>query len=88
MDVVKQPEPVPISLSDSSNSDPEMEIIEKDSGLSSLTGSKDETPERKIEIEPAPPSPSPPPPQPVQEELKPSSCSTVQNVNYQQNYEI
>lgn len=28
-------------------SDPDIEIIEKDSGMSSLGGSKDETPERK-----------------------------------------
>lgn len=29
------------------DSDPEIEFIEKDSGMSSLGGSKDETPERK-----------------------------------------
>lgn len=29
------------------DSDPDLEIIEKDSGMSSLGGSKDETPERR-----------------------------------------
>lgn len=33
------------------DSDPDLEIIEKDSGMSSLGGSKDETPERKAVIE-------------------------------------
>jgi len=33
------------------DSDPEIEFVEKDSGMSSLGGSKDETPERKPEIE-------------------------------------
>lgn len=32
------------------DSDPEIEFVEKDSGMSSLGGSKDETPERKPEI--------------------------------------
>lgn len=32
------------------DSDPDLEIIEKDSGMSSLGGSKDETPERKAVI--------------------------------------
>lgn len=32
------------------DSDPELEIIEKDSGMSSLGGSKDETPERRAVI--------------------------------------
>lgn len=32
------------------DSDPELEIIEKDSGMSSLIGSKDETPERRAAI--------------------------------------
>lgn len=32
------------------DSDPEIEFLEKDSGMSSLGGSKDETPERKPEI--------------------------------------
>lgn len=33
------------------DSDPDLEIIEKDSGMSSLGGSKDETPERRAVIE-------------------------------------
>lgn len=32
------------------DSDPDLEIIEKDSGMSSLGGSKDETPERRAVI--------------------------------------
>lgn len=32
------------------DSDPDLEIIEKDSGMSSLGGSKDETPERNAVI--------------------------------------
>lgn len=32
------------------DSDPELEFIEKDSGMSSLGGSKDETPERRAII--------------------------------------
>lgn len=32
------------------DSDPDLEIIEKDSGMSSLGGSKDETPERRAII--------------------------------------
>jgi hypothetical protein len=33
---------------DHNSSDPDIEFIDKDSGMSSLSGSKDDTPERKI----------------------------------------
>lgn len=36
-----------IQIEDLVDSDPDIEFIEKDSGMSSLGGSKDETPERK-----------------------------------------
>jgi len=36
-----------VKIEDLMDSDPEIEFIEKDSGMSSLGGSKDETPERR-----------------------------------------
>lgn len=36
-----------VKIEDLVDSDPDIEFIEKDSGMSSLGGSKDETPERK-----------------------------------------
>lgn len=36
-----------VKIEDLMDSDPDIEFIEKDSGMSSLGGSKDETPERR-----------------------------------------
>lgn len=62
----------PAKLEDLLDSDPDIEFIEKDSGMSSLSGSKDDTPERKTEDLAAPPA---------EEEPEPTTNSTVQIVN-------
>lgn len=64
----------PAKLEDLLDSDPDIEFIEKDSGMSSLSGSKDDTPERKTD----------PPPAPAEEELEQEepTNSTVQIVNF------